>query len=107
MVIKQYDIYWCDLNPTRGSEISKIRPCLVVSPNEMNRNIKTIMIAPITSTIKDYPTRVMIELEGKKGTIALDQLRTLDKTRFTKYIDKLSKEQIKEVKAKIKEMLVD
>ena len=107
MVIKQYEIYWCDLNPTKGSEINKKRPCLVVSPNEMNRNINTIMIAPITSAIKDYPTRVLITIENKDGTIALDQLRTLDKSRFENFIDKLSKEKIIEVKSKIKEMLVD
>lgn len=107
MVIKQYDIYWCNLNPTKGAEMSKIRPCLVISPEEMNKHIKTVMIAPITSAIREYPTRVRVELEGKKGTIALDQIRTIDKTRFEKYIDTLSKKQIQEVKAKIKEMLVD
>ncbi len=107
MVIKQYSIYWCNLNPSIGSEINKARPCLVISPNEMNRNINTIIIAPITKTINAYPTRISIQLEGKNGAIVLDQLITLDKSRFKGYINKLNNKQILAVKAKIKEMLVD
>lgn len=84
MVVKRFDIYLVGLNPTVGSEIQKTRPCVVVSPDEMNPHIRTVIIAPMTSTNKDYPTRIPCIFRKKKGHIVLDQIRTIDKTRLIK-----------------------
>ena len=102
MTAKQYEIYWVDLNPARGSEINKIRPCVVITPDDMNKYLNTIIVAPITSTKKIYPFRVNCGI----GYIALDQLRTVDKTRLKDFIQKLSTTNIFEVKRIINEMLV-
>jgi mRNA interferase MazF len=82
MVVKRFDVYLVNLDPTVGSEIQKTRPCLVISPDEMNRNIRTVIITPMTSTQKEYPTRVSCTFQKKKGQIVLDQLRTIDKARL-------------------------
>jgi mRNA interferase MazF len=84
MVMKRFDVYLTNLDPTVGSEIQKTRPCLVISPDEMNRNIRTVIIAPMTSTHKDYPTRVSCTFKKRQGQIVLDQIRTIDKTRLIK-----------------------
>ncbi len=84
MVVKRFDVYLINLDPTVGSEIQKTRPCLVISPDEMNRNIRTVIIALITSAQKAYPTRVPCTFNKKHGQIALDQIRTIDKARFIK-----------------------
>ena len=84
VVVKRFDVYLVNLDPTIGSEIQKTRPCLVISPDEMNRNIRTVIIAPMTSTRKEYPTRVSCTFQKKKGQIVLDQLRTVDKARLIK-----------------------
>ncbi|HWR92460.1 MAG TPA: type II toxin-antitoxin system PemK/MazF family toxin [Desulfobacterales bacterium] len=84
MVVKRFDVYLVGLDPTVGSEIQKTRPCLVVSPDEMNQNIRTVIVAPMTSTSKDYPTRVPCVFRKKQGHIVLDQMRTIDKTRLIK-----------------------
>ncbi|NQT56922.1 MAG: type II toxin-antitoxin system PemK/MazF family toxin [Desulfobacteraceae bacterium] len=84
MVVKRFDVYLVNLDPTVGSEIQKTRPCLIVSPDEMNRNIRTVIIAPMTSAQKDYPTRVSCSFKKKEGQIVLDQIRTIDKTRLIK-----------------------
>jgi len=84
MVVKRFDIYLINLDPTIGSEIRKTRPCLVISPDEMNRHIKTVIIAPMTSGGKDYPTRVSCKFRKKQGQIVLDQIRTIDKSRLIK-----------------------
>lgn len=107
MVINQYEIFWVNLDPTIGHEVKKTRPCVVISPDEMNHNIGTVMIAPLTSTIKLYPSRVTCSLHGKKGTIMLDQIRTVDKRRLFNKIEKLTAKEILQVKKVIKEMLVD
>jgi mRNA interferase MazF len=107
MVINQYDIYWIDLEPTKGSELKKTRPCAVISPDEMNHNINTIIIAPLTSTSKNYPTRVEVSLGGRTCWIVLDQIRCVDKSRLENKMGRLEEEQIAEVKNIIKEMLVD
>lgn len=78
------DIYLVDLNPTKGAEIKKTRPAVIVSPNEMNSTIKTVIIAPLTSTIRAYPFRVDCTFQKKKGQIALDQMRSLEKKRLIK-----------------------
>ncbi len=84
MVVKRFDVYLVNLDPTIGSEIKKTRPCLVVSPDEMNRNIRTVIVAPMTSASKDYPSRVSCIFRKKEGQIVLDQIRTIDKIRIVK-----------------------
>lgn len=84
MVIHRFDIFLVNLDPTVGSEIQKTRPCLVISPDEMNRHIRTVIIAPMTSAKKDYPTRVACTFRKKQGQIVLDQIRTIDRTRLVK-----------------------
>jgi mRNA interferase MazF len=95
MEVKRFDVYLVNLDPTVGSEIQKTRPCLVISPDEMNRNIRTVIIAPMTSAKKDYPTRVSCTFQKKKGQIVLDQLRTIDKVRLVKKLGTIdSKDQL-------------
>ena len=90
MVVKRFEVYLVNLDPTVGSEIRKTRPCVVVSPDEMNRHIRTVIVAPTTTKGRPYPTRVSCEFEGKQGQAVLDQLRTVDKKRLAKrlaYLD--------------------
>jgi len=82
VVAKRFDVYLVNLDPTIGSKIQKTRPCLVISPDEMNRNIRTVIIAPLTSAQKEYPTRVSCTFRKKHGQIVLDQVRTVDKARL-------------------------
>ena len=84
MVVNRFDVVLINLDPTVGSEIKKTRPCLIISPDEMNRHIRTVIIAPMTSANKDYPTRVPCRFKKKEGQIVLDQIRTVDKTRLVK-----------------------
>ena len=84
MVANRFDVYLTNLDPTVGSEIQKTRPCLIVSPNEMNKHIRTVIVAPMTTAGKDYPTRVSCTFKRKKGQIVLDQIRTIDKIRLVK-----------------------
>lgn len=107
MEIKQYDIVIVNLDPTIGSEIKKTRPCIVISPNEMNRHLQTIVIAPLTSTSKPYPTRIEIKNKKAKGWIVLDQIRTVDRQRITKVTGKLTEENILDTKAILKETYID
>ena len=107
MVANQYEVYLINLDPTIGHEIKKTRPCLVISPDEMNHNIATVIIAPMTTKSHPYPTRIPVRFEGKDGWIVLDQIRTVDKVRLVKNLGKISKKEISEVKKIIKEMLVD
>ena len=107
MEINQYQIVIVNLDPTVGSEIKKTRPCVVISPNEMNKYLHTIVIAPMTTSSKNYPTRVEIKHENKTGWIVLDQIRTIDKQRIIKPLGKLSKPEIKEVKSILKETYID
>ena len=88
-VVKRFEIYLVDLNPTRGSEIFKIRPAMVVSPDEMNRHLQTVIIAPMTTKTRDFPSRVQCKFAGKTGQIALDQIRSVDKTRLVKKMGKI------------------
>ena len=107
MEIKQYQIILVNLDPTIGSEIKKTRPCVVISPDEMNNHLRTVVIAPMTTISKHYPTRVEIKHDNKIGWIVLDQIRTIYKHRILKDLGKLSKPEIKEVKAILKETFVD
>ena len=84
VVAERFDVYLINLDSTVGSEIRKTRPCLIVSPDEMNRYIRTVIIAPMTTVGRDYPTRVDCNFKGKKGQIVLDQIRTIDRSRLVK-----------------------
>ena len=92
MVVKRFDIYLVNLDPTLGHEIKKTRPCLIISPDEMNRYIGTVIIAPLTTKGRSYPTRIPITFQRKKGQIVLDQIRTIDKSRLVTKLGKINKE---------------
>ena len=105
-MIKQYDIYIVNLDPTIGSEIKKTRPCVVISPNEMNSGLRTVQIAPMTSSPRDYPWRVSIVFKKKSGFIALDQIRTIDKQRLVKRMGAVQHDTVDKVKETLHEMLI-
>ena len=107
MVIEQYEVHLVNLDPAQGYEIKKTRPCVVISPDEMNRNIGTVIIAPMTTKSRKYPTRVELQFGGKRGFIVLDQIRTVDQARLVKRLGKLPTKTIKHVKETLQEMLVD
>jgi mRNA interferase MazF len=107
MELNQYSIVLVNLDPTIGSEIKKTRPCVIISPNEMNLYLRTIVIAPMTSQSKDYPTRVKIKQNNNDGWIVLDQIRTIDKQRIIKVFEGLNEKEIEKIKLVIKEMFVD
>lgn len=96
-MVKQYDVYWVELDPPQGGEIAKTRPCAIVSPTELNHHLKTVVIAPITSTIRNVSFRVHCTLAGRNGEIAADQIRTVDKRRLKKAVGTLNKHEIKEL----------
>ena len=102
----QYSICLVNLDPAVGHEIKKTRPCVIISPDEMNMNIATIIIAPMTTKSHSYPTRIPITFKGKKGWIVLDQIRTIDKSRIINIAGKLNSGKITDVKNVINEMLV-
>jgi mRNA interferase MazF len=107
MEISQYQVILVNLDPTVGSEIKKTRPCVVISPDEMNKYLRTVTVAPVTSTSKEYMTRVKFDLEGTANWVAIDQIRTIDRTRIMKIIGELDAKAIRKVKAVIKETFVD
>jgi len=106
MDLKQYQIVLVNLDPTIGSEMKKIRPCVILSPNEMNNYLQTIVIAPMTSHSKSYPTRVPVKHNKTKGWVVLDQIRTIDRQRIVKILDTLSEKDIDLVKSIIHETYV-
>ena len=107
MELTQYEIVLVNLDPTIGSEMQKTRPAVILSPNEMNKYLNTVVIAPMTSSSKRYPTRVEVNHNKTKGWIVLDQIRTIDRQRITKKLDKLTDKDIKKVKNILKETFVD
>ena len=107
MEIKQYHIILVNLDPTIGSEIKKTRACVVISPNEMNKYLRTVAIAPMTISSKKYPTRVKIKHDNKIGWIVLDQIRTIDRQRIVKIFEELQDSEIQELKSVLKETYVD
>lgn len=107
MVVRRFDIYLVALDPTVGDEIQKTRPCLVVSPDEANRRIATVLIAPMTSGSHPYPTRIPCYFGGKDGTIVLDQLRVADKTRLIKHLGRMTEAEQKAVLAGLAEMFAE
>lgn len=107
LVAKRFDVFLVSLDPTVGSEIQKTRPCVVVSPNEMNRHVRTVIIAPMKTKEKPYPTRVACEFQGKSGQIVLDQIRTIDKTRLVKRLGQLSRDEQRAVLNTLSEMFAE
>jgi len=107
MEVKRFDVWLVNLDPTVGSEIKKTRPCLVVSPDEMNRHIATVIIAPMTTKGQQYPTRVPCQFQGKSGQIVLDQLRTIGKTRLTRRLGRISAKTQQAVLAVLGEMFAE
>jgi mRNA interferase MazF len=104
LVIKQFDVYLVILDPTVGSEIQKTRPCVIISPDEMNRHIATVIVAPMTTKGRSYPTRVACTFQGKEGQVVLDQIRTVDKSRLARKLGRLKKETQREVLSILTEM---
>ncbi len=92
MVVKRFDVYLVNLDPTIGSEIQKTRPCVIISPDEMNRHIATVIVAPMTSKGRTYPSRVLCKFEDRDGQVVLDQIRTVDKVRLVKKLGKLDEQ---------------
>ena len=107
MVVKRFEVYLVNLDPTMGSEIKKTRPCVIISPDEMNRHIATVIVAPMTTKGNAYPSRVTCEFEGKSGQIVLDQLRTVDKKRLGKRLGELEPGTQKQVLAILAEMFAE
>ncbi|TVZ27654.1 mRNA interferase MazF [Gillisia sp. Hel_I_86] len=107
MDLKQYSIILVNLDPTIGCEIKKTRHCVIISPNELNKYLKTIVVVPMTTNPNKYPTRISIKSNGKKGMMAIDQIRTIDKSRIIKTFDKLTSAEIRKLKDVIRETLVD
>jgi mRNA interferase MazF len=107
MVVKRFEVYLVNLDPTLGSEIQKTRPCLIISPDEMNNHIATVIIAPMTTKGRDYPTRINCQFEEKEGQIVLDQIRTVDKSRLVKRLGKIAASTQKEVLAVLMEMFAE
>jgi len=104
LVTKRFEVYLISLNPTQGHEISKTRPCVILSPDEMNRHIGTVIIAPLTTKGRRYPTRVPLTFQGKKGLVILDQIRTVDKHRLVKRLGRVSKSVSDKTLAVLQEM---
>ncbi len=104
MEVRRFDVFLVNLDSTVGREIKKTRPCLVISPDEMNQYISTIIIAPMTTKGRNYPTRVKCTFRGKRGQIVLDQIRTIDKNRLVKKLGKISKKAQMEVLQVLQEM---
>lgn len=107
MELKQYEIALVNLDPTIGSEIKKTRPCLIISPNEINDNLRTVTVAPMTTKGRNYPTRVKVRHNNQTGWIVIDQIRTIDKSRIIKVLGIITAKEIRNCKSVIKETFVD
>ena len=104
MGVRRFDVYLVNLEPTIGAEIQKTRPCLIISPDEMNQHVRTVVIAPMTTRGRSYPTRVLCEFEGKQGQIVLDQIRTVDRSRLVRRLGWIDEATQREVLAVLQEM---
>jgi mRNA interferase MazF len=104
VVVNRFEVYLINLDPTVGSEIKKTCPCLIISPDEMNHHIRTVIVAPMTATGKNYPTRVSCRFKGKNGKVVLDQIRTVDKNRLVKKVGKMDKRTAEKVLSVLAEM---
>jgi mRNA interferase MazF len=107
VVVKRFDVFLVNLDPTIESEIKKTRPCVVISPDEMNRYISTVIVAPMTTKGKTYPTRVVCQFQGKDGQIVLDQIRTIDKTRLVKQLGQINQDEQRVVLDTLAEMFAE
>ena len=103
-VVEQFSIYWVELDPTRGGEMNKTHPCVVISPEELNAHLSTVIIAPVTSTIREYPYRVHCFIMERDGEIATDQLRVIDKGRLKEEIGRLDEEEISNLRSVLNQM---
>jgi mRNA interferase MazF len=104
MALNRFEVHLVNLDPTVGSEIQKTRPCLIVSPDEMNHNIRTVIIAPLTTKGQAYPTRVACRFKGKNGQVVLDQIRTVDQTRLLRKLGRLNRKASARVLEVLQEM---
>ena len=104
LVATRFEVYLVSLDPTQGHEMRKTRPCVVISPDEMNRHIGTVIVAPMATKGRDYPTRVPVSFQRKKGQIVLDQIRTVDKTRLVRHLGRIDKNASNRVLALLQEM---
>ncbi|MEE3715888.1 type II toxin-antitoxin system PemK/MazF family toxin [Tumidithrix elongata RA019] len=107
VVVRRFDVFLVNLDPTIGVEIQKTRPCVVVSPDEMNRYIGTVIVAPMTTKGRTYPTRIICQFQGKDGQIVLDQIRTVDKTRLVKKLGQINQDEQREVLDTLAEMFAE
>lgn len=107
MVAKRFEVYLVNLDPTIGREIKKTRPCLIISPDEMNRHIATVIVAPMTTKGRSYPTRIPCEFQEKQGQIVLDQIRTVEKSRLVKKLGQIDSATQKAVLALLAEMFAE
>jgi mRNA interferase MazF len=107
MVAKRFEVYLINLDPTIGREIKKTRPCLIISPDEMNRHIATVIVAPMTTKGRSYPTRIPCEFQEKQGQIVLDQIQTVDKSRLVKKLGQIDSATQKAVLALLAEMFAE
>ena len=107
MVVKRFDVFLVNLDPTVGSEIKKTRPCLVISPDEMNRWVRTVIVAPMMSKGRLYPTRVVCQFQGKEGQVVLDQIRTVDQSRLVRKMGRLDKFEQRNVLVTLAEMFAE
>ena len=102
--VRRFDVHLVNLDPTQGSEIRKVRPCVVVSPDEMNRHIRTVIVAPMTSRRRDIPTQLDITFQRKKGQVVLDQIRTVDTSRLVRRLGRLPEARARALSAVLVEM---
>lgn len=107
MVVNRFEVYLVNLDPTVGTEIQKTRPCAVISPDEMNHHIATVIVAPMTSRSRPYPSRVQCKFEGKEGQVVLDQIRTVDRSRLIKKLGRLDRQTQQAVLAVLSEMFAE
>ncbi|MDK9706991.1 MAG: type II toxin-antitoxin system PemK/MazF family toxin [Desulforhopalus sp.] len=104
VVVSRFEVYLVALDPTIGSEVRKTRPCLIISPDEMNQHIATVIVAPMTTKGRDYPSRVSCSFKGKHGQVVLDQIRTVDKTRLVQKLGVIDRKIQSKVLSVIAEM---
>jgi mRNA interferase MazF len=104
VVVRRFEVYLVNLDPTVGAEIQKTRPCLILSPDEMNRHIRAVIVAPMSTRGRNYPTRVLCEFEGRQGQIVLDQMRTVDRLRLVRRLGLIDEVTQREVLAVLQEM---
>ncbi len=105
--IRQFEVYWINLDPTVGHEIQKTRPCVVITSNEMNELLGTVIVAPVTSTLRNLPFRIDVKLLDKKGQVALDQMRAIDKSRIINKITEIEDSAAQEILQKLSEMFAE